>query len=76
MGWDTVMTVETAELERRLHELEQAYGLDTDARGIAESSSMDPTVLRWRREARAELTRRRWTRVEPTLASSKPGKSR
>jgi len=71
MSWPLVTIMETEELERRLHELERAHGLDAETRGASPSPSLDPGALRWRREAHAELTRRHWTRVERVPSSAR-----
>jgi len=71
MSWPLVTTMETEELERRLHELECAHGLDAEMRSASPPSSLDPGALRWRREAHAELTRRHWTRVERVHSSAR-----
>jgi len=50
MDLPDILSADSAELERQLE---------------MPASSSDASCERWRREARAELTRRAWTRVEP-----------
>jgi hypothetical protein len=54
MDLPDILSADSAELERQLEVL---------------ASSSDASSERWRREARAELTRRYWTRVQPPETS-------